>query len=215
VLLIQCDLLEAQTGPFDVIVSNPPYVPSGDIPTLQPEVRDFDPAATRLVDGGSLVIEFGFGQAHAVRAIITAEPRLALVAIREDLAGIPRIAVARCQSGSFGRSPESRVRSALPCLFCRVINGELPSRKVYEDGSMIALHGIDPQGPVRVLVVPRKHVAALVGAMKRRAAAIAKDLGIDARGSRTVFNCNREAGQSAYHIHLHLLGGRPVHWPPG
>ena len=76
-----------------------------------------------------------------------------------------------------------------------------------------------------MLVVPRKHIAtlndlapeddALVGDMVRRAAAIAKDLGIDARGYRTVFNCNREAGQTVFHIHLHLLGGRPMHWPPG
>jgi histidine triad (HIT) family protein len=113
----------------------------------------------------------------------------------------------------------------MSCLFCRVINGEVPSRKVYEDDAIVAFHDINPQAPVHVLVVPRKHVptlndlapedSALVGDMMRRAAAIAKDLGIDARGYRTVFNCNREAGQSVYHIHLHLLGGRAMHWPPG
>ena len=113
----------------------------------------------------------------------------------------------------------------MSCLFCRVIAGEVPSRKVYEDESMVAFHDINPQAPVHVLVVPRKHVAtlndlapedsALIGDMMRRAAAIAKDLGIDAGGYRTVFNCNRDAGQSVYHIHLHLLGGRPMHWPPG
>ena len=116
--LVRGDLLDAHDGPFDVIVSNPPYVPSGDIPTLQREVRDFEPvgaldggpdgldiirrlvpeAASRLVEGGWLVFEFGFGQADGVRAIIAAEPRLELVAIREDLAGIPRIAVARQRS---------------------------------------------------------------------------------------------------------------------
>jgi histidine triad (HIT) family protein len=111
------------------------------------------------------------------------------------------------------------------CLFCRIINGEVPSRKVYEDDAIVAFHDSNPQAPVHVLVVPRKHVAtlndlepedsALVGDMMRRAAAIAKDLGVDARGYRTVFNCNREAGQSVYHIHLHLLGGRAMHWPPG
>ena len=113
----------------------------------------------------------------------------------------------------------------MSCLFCRVINGEVPSRKVHEDETIVAFHDINPQAPVHVLVVPRKHVptlndlapedSALVGDMMRRAAAIAKDLGIDARGYRTVFNCNREAGQSVYHIHLHLLGGRAMRWPPG
>jgi histidine triad (HIT) family protein len=113
----------------------------------------------------------------------------------------------------------------MSCLFCRVIAGEVPSKKVFEDESMFAFHDINPQAPVHVLVVPRKHIAtlndlgpedsALVGDLMRRAAAIAKELGIDARGYRTVFNCNREAGQSVYHIHLHLLGGRPMHWPPG
>jgi len=106
-----------------------------------------------------------------------------------------------------------------------VIAGEIPSKKVYEDDDVFAFHDINPQAPVHVLVVPKKHIAtlndmtaddhALVGQMTHRAAAIAKDLGIDARGYRTVFNCNREAGQSVYHIHLHLLGGRPMAWPPG
>jgi release factor glutamine methyltransferase len=115
VSLVGGDLLDTHAGPFDVIVSNPPYVPSADIPTLQREVRDFEPAgaldggpdgldiirrlvseaASRLVEGGWLVFEFGFGQADGIRAIIAAEPRLALVTIRDDLAGIPRVAVAR------------------------------------------------------------------------------------------------------------------------
>ena len=120
VSLVRGDLLDAHDGPFDVIVSNPPYVPSGDVPTLQREVRDFEPvgaldggpdgldiirrlvpeAASRLVDGGWLVFEFGFGQADVVRSIIAADPRLELVTIREDLAGIPRVAVARRRSVS-------------------------------------------------------------------------------------------------------------------
>ena len=115
VSLVRGDLLDTHAGPFDVIVSNPPYVPSGDIPTLQREVRDFEPvgaldggpdgldvirrlvpqAASRLVEGGWLVFEFGVDQADGIRAIIAAEPRLALVTIRDDLAGVPRVAVAR------------------------------------------------------------------------------------------------------------------------
>jgi release factor glutamine methyltransferase len=119
VSLVQGDLLDSHDGPFDVIVSNPPYVPGGDIPSLPREVRDFEPAgaldggpdgldiirrlvpeaASRLVAGGWLVFEFGFGQTGGVRAIIEAEPRLDLVAIRDDLAGIPRIGVARRRGG--------------------------------------------------------------------------------------------------------------------
>ncbi|MDO8834639.1 MAG: histidine triad nucleotide-binding protein [Vicinamibacterales bacterium] len=111
------------------------------------------------------------------------------------------------------------------CLFCRIVAGEIPARIVYQDEHVVAFHDINPQAPVHVLVVPRAHIAtlndvgeeheALIGLMHRRAAAIAQDLGVAARGYRTVFNCNREAGQTVFHIHLHLLGGRSLHWPPG
>ena len=111
------------------------------------------------------------------------------------------------------------------CLFCRIAAGEVPSRKAFEDDTLVAFHDVNPQAPVHVLVIPRRHIATLndlapedgplVGAMLQRAAAIAKELGVAARGYRTVFNCNREAGQTVFHIHLHLLGGRPMHWPPG
>lgn len=111
------------------------------------------------------------------------------------------------------------------CLFCRIISGDVPARKVVEDDDLVAFHDINPQAPVHVLIVPRRHIAtlndlapeddALVGRMMRRAVSIAADLGIDRRGYRTVFNCNRDAGQSVFHIHLHLLGGRGMHWPPG
>jgi histidine triad (HIT) family protein len=111
------------------------------------------------------------------------------------------------------------------CLFCRIAAGEIPSRKVYEDAEMIAFHDVNPQAPVHVLVIPRRHIETLndlaaeddglTGRMVRCAATIAGELGIDARGYRAVFNCNREAGQSVFHIHLHLLGGRPMLWPPG
>ena len=113
----------------------------------------------------------------------------------------------------------------MSCLFCRLIAGEVPARIVYEDDQLVAFHDVNPQAPVHVLIVPRTHIAttndlgpehdALVGAMQRRAAAIAGEFDLAARGYRTVFNCNREAGQTVFHIHLHLLGGRSFLWPPG
>ncbi|MCX6537417.1 MAG: peptide chain release factor N(5)-glutamine methyltransferase [Acidobacteria bacterium] len=120
VTLVRCDLLDATAGPFDLIVSNPPYVPAADLASLQPEILDYEPrlaleagqdgldlirrlvpmAASRLVPGGWLVFEFGHGQATSVREIIAADARLAVVALRDDLAGIPRTAVAcRTRSG--------------------------------------------------------------------------------------------------------------------
>jgi len=111
------------------------------------------------------------------------------------------------------------------CLFCKVIAGEIPGNFVHKDELLVAFKDINPQAPLHVLIVPRRHIAtlndlsvdddALVGSMVRRAAALAKEHGYDARGYRTVLNCNREAGQTVFHIHLHLLAGRALHWPPG
>jgi len=111
------------------------------------------------------------------------------------------------------------------CLFCKIIKREIPASIVYEDDRMVAFNDINPQAPTHVLVVPKRHIEslnelvaeddAIVGKMVRRAAAIAKDRGISAGGYRTVFNTNREAGQTVFHIHLHLLGGRSMRWPPG
>ena len=113
----------------------------------------------------------------------------------------------------------------IDCLFCRIINRELQATIVYEDERIVAFNDINPQAPTHVLVVPRKHIATLndltpdddqlTGEIVRRAAAIAKDRGLANGGYRTVFNTNREAGQTVFHIHLHLIGGRPMHWPPG
>ena len=113
----------------------------------------------------------------------------------------------------------------MSCLFCRIVSGEMPAKKVFEDDDVVAFEDINPQAPLHVLVVPRLHVATLndlgddhdrlVGAMVRRAAAIADERGVAARGYRTVFNCNGDAGQTVFHIHLHVLGGRPLAWPPG
>jgi histidine triad (HIT) family protein len=113
----------------------------------------------------------------------------------------------------------------MSCLFCRIISGEIPSSKVFEDADLFAFNDINPQAPLHVLIVPRKHIAttnelaiddeAVVGKLVRRAAAIAKEHGYDQRGYRTVLNCNSEAGQTVFHIHLHLLAGRHLGWPPG
>ena len=113
----------------------------------------------------------------------------------------------------------------MSCLFCKIIAGEIPSKKVYEDDQLFAFEDINPQAPLHVLIVPRRHIATLndltseddglVGTMVRRAAELAKTRGVDGSGYRTVFNCNAAAGQSVFHIHLHVLGGRSLAWPPG
>jgi histidine triad (HIT) family protein len=111
------------------------------------------------------------------------------------------------------------------CLFCLIASREIHASIVYEDEWVLAFNDINPQAPTHVLVIPKRHIAslndlgpeddAIVGELVRRAAAIAKERGISAGGFRTVFNTNREAGQTVFHIHLHLLGGRTMHWPPG
>lgn len=113
----------------------------------------------------------------------------------------------------------------MSCLFCRIAHGEIPASKVYEDDELVAFADINPQAPMHLLVIPRVHVAttndlapehdALVGRMIRRAAALAAERGHAERGYRTVFNCNADAGQTVFHLHLHVLGGRGLSWPPG
>lgn len=113
----------------------------------------------------------------------------------------------------------------MDCLFCKIISGEMKASFVYQDEHLVVVNDVNPQAPLHVLVVPRKHIATLndlensddelVGEMIRRAGEIARERGYGDRGYRTVFNCNREAGQSVWHIHLHLLAGRPLTWPPG
>jgi len=113
----------------------------------------------------------------------------------------------------------------MSCLFCSIIARETPASLVYEDDRVIAFNDINPQAPTHVLIVPKRHIETLnaldpgddqlVGELARRAAAIAQERGIAEKGYRTVFNTNREAGQTVFHIHLHLLGGRPMAWPPG
>ncbi|MDX1253504.1 MAG: histidine triad nucleotide-binding protein [Gammaproteobacteria bacterium] len=111
------------------------------------------------------------------------------------------------------------------CLFCKMASGEIKPDIVYENDRVLAFNDINPQAPTHVLVVPKRHIttlndlqeddAALVGEMFLAARDIAKQTGIADSGYRTVMNCNADAGQSVWHIHLHVLGGRHMKWPPG
>jgi histidine triad (HIT) family protein len=111
------------------------------------------------------------------------------------------------------------------CLFCKIVAREIPGSIVFEDDHVLAFNDINPQAPTHVLLVPKRHIASLndltpgddqiVGELARRAAAIAKERGIADKGYRTVLNTNRDAGQTVFHIHMHLLGGRAMQWPPG
>jgi len=115
--------------------------------------------------------------------------------------------------------------AASHCLFCRIANGEIPARLVYSDDDVVAFHDLHPQAPVHVLVIPRRHVAhllaasaddqAILGTLLLRAATVARQLGLEAEGFRVVLNTLEGAGQSVFHLHAHVLGGRPMHWPPG
>jgi histidine triad (HIT) family protein len=111
------------------------------------------------------------------------------------------------------------------CLFCKIVAGTIPAPKVYEDEHLVVINDINPQAPLHALVIPRRHIPtlnalapgddALVGAMHRAAATVARDKGFAERGFRTVFNTNAEAGQTVFHLHLHVLAGRGLAWPPG
>jgi histidine triad (HIT) family protein len=111
------------------------------------------------------------------------------------------------------------------CLFCRIVTGEVPATTVYDDESVLAFRDIDPKAPTHVLVIPKAHhadVGALVeadadllAALHRAAATVAAQEGVDRSGWRLVFNTGAGAGQSVFHVHGHVLGGRPMRWPPG
>ena len=111
------------------------------------------------------------------------------------------------------------------CLFCKMVSGVIPCDKVYENEYLLAFRDIDPKAPTHILIIPKKHITTLneinendqdlLGELLLTAKKIAKDEGIDTSGYRTVFNCNSDGGQTVFHIHMHLLGGRPMAWPPG
>jgi len=111
------------------------------------------------------------------------------------------------------------------CLFCKMVSGEINPDTVYEDDDILAFKDINPQAPLHVLIIPKAHIAtvndlsdanaATVGRLFLTAKQIAADNGLTDPGYRLVMNCNAGAGQTVFHIHLHLLGGRPMTWPPG
>ena len=110
------------------------------------------------------------------------------------------------------------------CLFCKIIAGDIPANKIYEDERVLAFHDIDPKAPTHVLIIPKKHIvglkeakpedAEIIGYCQLVAARIARERQLE-EGYRTVLNVGRGAGQSVFHLHLHLLGGRKLTWPPG
>ncbi|MDH3255294.1 MAG: histidine triad nucleotide-binding protein [Acidobacteriota bacterium] len=111
------------------------------------------------------------------------------------------------------------------CLFCSIAKGEIPSDFVYQDEDIVAFKDINPQAPVHLLVIPRRHITsvldtsdediALLGRLQSTAVKLAKEFDLDTNGFRLVINCLKDGGQAVFHLHLHLLGGRAMNWPPG
>jgi len=111
------------------------------------------------------------------------------------------------------------------CLFCKIITGDIPSKKLYEDDEMLAFLDINPAAPVHFLVIPKKHIdnlmeleaadAALIGRLFHKAQDLAKEQGCEAKGGRFVINAKKDGGQTVDHLHIHFLGGRSLGWPPG
>ena len=111
------------------------------------------------------------------------------------------------------------------CIFCKIAAGEIPAEKVYEDDQVVGFRDLSPQAPTHVLLIPRRHIPTLndlgpgdeplIGHLYTVAAKLAAQEGLAERGYRTLINCNEEGGQTVFHLHLHLLGGRPMGWPPG
>lgn len=111
------------------------------------------------------------------------------------------------------------------CLFCKMISGQIKPDTVYETDQVLAFRDINPQAPTHVLIIPKQHISTindiepshreLFGELYMAAREVARQEGIDEKGYRTVVNCNAEAGQTVFHVHLHVLGGRRMNWPPG
>lgn len=113
----------------------------------------------------------------------------------------------------------------MTCLFCNIVDGKIPADIVYQDDEVLAFRDINPQAPIHILLIPRKHISttndfsvedeALAGKLLLAAGRLAKQLDFAEDGYRLVMNCNGHGGQTVFHIHLHLLGGRNMRWPPG
>ncbi len=111
------------------------------------------------------------------------------------------------------------------CIFCKIINNEIPAELIFEDDRIVAFNDVNPQAPIHILIIPKEHFASLndipeekediLGHILLRARQIARNLGIDEQGYRIVLNTARDSGQEVFHIHFHLLGGRRMTWPPG
>jgi len=113
----------------------------------------------------------------------------------------------------------------MDCIFCKILNKEIPANFIYEDDNVVAFNDLNPQAPIHILIIPKQHISTIneidesnydiSGKMILSAKKIALQLGINEEGYRLVFNCNKNGGQEVFHIHLHLLGGRLFKWPPG
>ena len=113
----------------------------------------------------------------------------------------------------------------MTCLFCKIARNEIPASIVYQDDEVLGFNDINPQAPLHILFIPRKHIASsndlegsdaeLIGKLVLAAKQVVSDKGVAEDGYRLVMNCNRHGGQTVFHIHLHLLAGRQMHWPPG
>ncbi|MFN3567320.1 MAG: histidine triad nucleotide-binding protein [Caldimicrobium sp.] len=113
----------------------------------------------------------------------------------------------------------------MSCIFCKIVNKEIPAKIVYEDEKVLAFHDINPQAPYHILIIPKKHISTLleiqeedkelIGYIYLIIKKIAEELGFAERGYRVVVNCKEEAGQTVFHVHFHVLAGRPMDWPPG
>ncbi len=113
----------------------------------------------------------------------------------------------------------------MDCLFCKIVNNEVPAKIVYRDDLVLAFEDINPQAPHHILIIPQKHISTineltsedneLIGHMVQTAKLLAKELNVADEGYRLVMNCNASAGQTVFHVHIHLMGGRRFTWPPG
>ncbi|MFP5453371.1 histidine triad nucleotide-binding protein [Parvimonas sp. G1604] len=113
----------------------------------------------------------------------------------------------------------------MDCIFCKIVNGEIPSNKIYEDEDIIAFNDLYPQAPIHFLVIPKKHIEScnfldrenseVVAKIFVKIAELAKEMGFDESGYRIINNCNDHGGQTVKHLHFHVLAGRSLNWPPG